>query len=95
MSIKEFQDRSGIELTSISETQLKVATLWIELYIKDNIKRLQSTGVNPSELHAEYCNANQYPIGRKTFAPLLHLFGLEKVMVNKKLVYVMFNQGGK
>ena len=65
------------------------ASKWVEEFITINREILINEGLTPKTIHNLYCKTQRWPMGVKSFAPILHLAGLTKLLRKRIVVYVL------
>jgi len=73
---------------TISKAQVDHAANWCVIFTKTFEKELATTGVPYKLIHAEYSKTTNFPIGSKSFGPMLHLCGLERTMRANTVIYI-------
>ena len=79
----------GEETEAVSQSQINHASEWIFNYIHENRDKLRTLGIPRQEIHDEYKKSTHWPIGRRAFAPMLHLAGLEQTLKSGRFVYFL------
>ena len=62
---------------------------WVIDYINLNRPRLTTEGIPYGEIYEKYSAEIPFPMGYKSFSPILHLRGLYKVTSHGKTVYTI------
>jgi hypothetical protein len=89
MNKEYYLKETNYRTTIITDNQIKKTAEWIETFVKENHVNLSTKGIKQSDIYEQYCKATNFPLGRKSFKPMLHMFGLESTRINNAWVYVI------
>lgn len=75
----------------VSDVQIDHASKWAVAFTKTFNNELKTNGVPFKTIYEEYKKSTPFPMGVKSFAPMLHLCGLESIHKANVVTYVIWN----
>ena len=72
-----------------TEIELDVVRTFIERLILKEYESLTTNGLSPSHVYEEYCKSTPFPMGLKSFSPLVRQYGLTRIIRNGRPFYVL------
>ena len=64
---------------AVCDSQIDYTSKWMMNFIKKNHETLTTKGIQPQKIIDEYTPTTKFPIGKKAFFQMLHMYGLEKI----------------